>query len=190
MLLYWKQRLSVLTAKEPQVQIQWDLSRPLEQNLIPQQQWLCFESPLAEELEGKLSVPNGPGSSPKGWLILLLLWSAGRNRHYRTGSSAPRNRTESSCPEWHGKCQHGACHGAGVPTGAWWKSWHEGLCVAEVLWFSFHRGTAAGQHFLPQIHLLACKAGQLCGLWKGTASCEPSPTCHPLAQALWQLVVS
>lgn len=55
--------------------------------------------------------------------------------------------------------------GLWVPTGAWWKSRSEGLCVGEVLRFSFHRGTAAGQRFLPQ-HRLACKAGQLCGLWK------------------------
>lgn len=54
---------------------------------------------------------------PKGWLIFPLLWSVGRNRHCRTGSSAPRNSIESSCPDWHGKCQHGASHGAVGPGG-------------------------------------------------------------------------
>lgn len=66
MLLYWKQHCFVLTAEELQVQVVWDLSRLLEQSLIPQQWCICFESPLAEELEGKSSVPNVPGSSPKG----------------------------------------------------------------------------------------------------------------------------
>lgn len=79
-LLYWKQRFSVLTAEEPQVQILWDLSRLLEQNLIPQQWHLCFESPLAEKLEGKSSVPNVPGSSPKGVVNFPLAVVSGKEQ--------------------------------------------------------------------------------------------------------------
>lgn len=118
--------LSVLTAKETQVQILWDLSRLLEQNLIPQQQWLCFESPLAEELEGKSSVPNVSGSSPKGVGNFPGQWEG-------TDIAALRNRSDSSCLDRHRKCQRGASRGAECPTGTWWKTWPEGPCVREVL---------------------------------------------------------
>lgn len=117
MLLYWKQRFSVLTAKETQVQILWDLSRLLEQNLIPQQQGLCFALRVLWQRSWKVNhlCPKCLVALPKGWVISPLPWSVGRNRHCRTGSSALRNRSDSSCPDRHRKCRHGASRGAEDP---------------------------------------------------------------------------
>lgn len=105
-----------------------------------------------------------------------------------TGSSALKRRSESSCPDWHSAhMEHPV--GLWVPTEPWWKSWHEGSCFGEVLWLSFHRGTAAGWDFLPQQY---CRPARLdscvvSGNEQLNVSCHFHVTHLGLAQALCSL---
>lgn len=183
--LQWKQHFSVLTAEEPHIQILWDPSRLLEQNLIPQQQQLCFESPLAEELEGKLSVPNMPGGSSKAVVNFPIAVVSGKEQTSQDRQISTKEQEGEHLPQLAQKVPTWSIPRAVGP--------HRNV-VEELVWgvvlercCDSHRGTAAEQHFLPQ-HLLACKAVQLCGLWKWTAPCEPSSTCHPLGSCSGSLL--
>lgn len=131
--LQWKQHFSVLTAEEPQIQILWDLSRLLEPNLIPQQQQLCFESPLAEELEGKLSVPNIPGSSPEGVVNFRIAVVSGKEQTLQDRQLYTKEQEGEHLPQLAQKVPTWSIPRAVGPTGTWWKSWCEGSCWRDAV---------------------------------------------------------